>query len=116
MMRDEISSVTATYVKSHVKDGSVDWAGKTGTSKEHKDAWFVGVNPNVTFSTWTGYDTSPDIRRGYQHPNMTHSERVIKLWSELINGAAEVEPDLVTPHENLDRKSTRLNSSHVAIS
>lgn len=116
MMRDVISSGTATYVKSHVKDGSVDWAGKTGTSQEHKDAWFVGVNPNVTFSTWTGYDTSPDIRRGYQHPNMTHSERVIKLWSELINGAAEVEPDLVTPHENFKKPDNIVERSICAIS
>src|SRR5699024_1013129 len=36
MMRDVISSGTATYVKSHVKDSSVDWAGKTGTSQYHK--------------------------------------------------------------------------------
>jgi penicillin-binding protein 1A len=31
--------------------------GKTGTSNEAKDVWFVGATPNVVFGVWVGYDT-----------------------------------------------------------
>ena len=30
--------------------------GKTGTSNEAKDAWFVGSLPHLTFGVWVGYD------------------------------------------------------------
>jgi penicillin-binding protein 1A len=31
-------------------------AGKTGTTNDEKDAWFVGYTPNVITAVWTGYD------------------------------------------------------------
>ncbi|MCY0892413.1 MAG: transglycosylase domain-containing protein [Acidibacillus sp.] len=34
----------------------VDVAGKTGTTDNNKDAWFVGYTPSYTMSTWVGYD------------------------------------------------------------
>src|SRR5699024_7052356 len=40
MMRDVLRSGTAAYIPSQLKHDSVDWAGKTGTSEEYKDAWF----------------------------------------------------------------------------
>ena len=39
---------TATSVKNRLKFSS-DWAGKTGTSQDYKDTWFVATNPNVSF-------------------------------------------------------------------
>ena len=34
--------------------GSRNFAWKTGTSYGHKDAWAIGVNPNVTIAVWVG--------------------------------------------------------------
>lgn len=31
-----------------------DWGGKTGTSNNHSDAWFVGVSPNLVCGAWVG--------------------------------------------------------------
>ena len=31
-------------------------AGKTGTTNDYKDAWFVGVTPDLSAAVWTGYD------------------------------------------------------------
>lgn len=31
-------------------------AGKTGTTNEYRDAWFIGYTPNVVMGTWFGYD------------------------------------------------------------
>src|SRR5699024_12527451 len=56
MMRDVIKNGTGQFLSSQLKHNHVDWAGKTGTTDDYKDAWFVGTNPNVTFGTWIGYD------------------------------------------------------------
>ena len=32
-------------------------AGKTGTTDEHKDAWFVGFTPDISTSVWIGFDS-----------------------------------------------------------
>ncbi len=32
-------------------------AGKTGTTSDYKDAWFVGFTPDLVASVWIGYDT-----------------------------------------------------------
>ncbi len=31
-----------------------DWGGKTGTSNNHSDAWFIGVTPKLVFGCWVG--------------------------------------------------------------
>ncbi|WP_425061220.1 Penicillin-binding protein 1F [Sporomusa carbonis] len=33
-------------------------AGKTGTTSDYKDAWFVGYTPDLVAAVWMGYDTS----------------------------------------------------------
>ncbi|GAG64360.1 unnamed protein product, partial [marine sediment metagenome] len=39
-------------------------AGKTGTTQEYTDAWFVGYTPELTASVWIGYpeETKPMSR------------------------------------------------------
>lgn len=31
-----------------------EWGGKTGTSNNHSDAWFIGVTPKLVFGSWVG--------------------------------------------------------------
>ena len=38
-------------------------AGKTGTSDEENDAWFVGFTNDVTVAVWLGYDNATGKRR-----------------------------------------------------
>src|SRR5262249_61037647 len=38
-------------------------AGKTGTSDEENDAWFVGFTNDVTVAGWIGYDNADGKRR-----------------------------------------------------
>ncbi len=39
-------------------------AGKTGTTSDHKDAWFVGFTPQITTAVWVGND-KPQTMYGY---------------------------------------------------
>jgi penicillin-binding protein 1A len=38
-------------------------AGKTGTSDDENDAWFIGFTNDVTVAIWIGYDNSDGKRR-----------------------------------------------------
>ncbi len=40
------------FVGKHAKD--TDFGGKTGTSNNHSDAWFVGVSPRLVVGAWVG--------------------------------------------------------------
>lgn len=115
MMRDVIRYGTAPYVSSQLNNKNVDWAGKTGTSNEHFDAWFAGTNPNVTFTTWIGYETNYDLSK-CSGCSLSYSQRNLKVWAELINAAAEINPELVTPTERFKRPDGIVERSYCAIS
>jgi membrane carboxypeptidase/penicillin-binding protein len=38
-------------------------AGKTGTTEDQNDAWFVGFTNDITVAVWVGYDNAGDSRR-----------------------------------------------------
>lgn len=57
-------------------------AGKTGTTDDYRDAWFVGFNPRITCGVWVGLD-DPEriIQRGYG------SRLALPLWMEVMRRA-----------------------------
>jgi penicillin-binding protein 1A len=49
--------------------GNVPQAGKTGTSNDSKDRWFVGLTPEYVGAVWTGYDPiKPNVGLGGTNP------------------------------------------------
>ncbi len=38
--------------------------GKTGTTNDYKDAWFVGFSPDLVVGVWAGFDTPRDMGEG----------------------------------------------------
>ena len=99
MMRDVITRGTAASLQSRLSFAS-DWAGKTGTSQDFRDAWFVATNPNVTFGTWLGYDT-PKSLQGYYN-GLEYNRRNIYYWAALINGAYNIDPTLIDPDQRFE--------------
>jgi penicillin-binding protein 1A len=53
-------------------------AGKTGTTNDYTDAWFVGYTPRYTMLTWVGYDLKRTIGR-----RMTGAEAALPIWRRL---------------------------------
>ncbi|WP_100399896.1 transglycosylase domain-containing protein [Bacillus sp. FJAT-44742] len=68
-----------------------DWAGKTGTTNEIHDAWFVGFNPNVTFGVWLGYDIPQSLAE--RHNGRGYSWRTQRIWADFMNAAYEGDPE-----------------------
>jgi penicillin-binding protein 1A len=53
MLRSVVTSGTATRAQSLKR---TDVAGKTGTTNDSHDAWFVGYQTDVSVATWVGFD------------------------------------------------------------
>ncbi|MGX1982351.1 penicillin-binding protein [Thermolongibacillus altinsuensis] len=113
MMRDVIRNGTASYLKGKLKF-SADWAGKTGTGQDTKDAWFVATNPNVTFGIWMGYDTPKPLENRYK--GLTYGQRNLLLWAQLMNAAYDVRPELIAPKERFNMPGGIVRRSYCAIS
>ena len=62
LMQGVIQEGTASSLKKIV--GRPDLAGKTGTTNENIDAWFVGFSPDYTCGVWVGYDDEVSIGEG----------------------------------------------------
>ena len=58
--------------------------GKTGTTNDYKDAWFIGFTPNLVTGVWVGYDQPQTIRRnGYA------AELAVPLWTRFMKVATK---------------------------
>src|SRR5699024_6008467 len=113
MLRDVLTEGTGSYVNSQLNNTSVDWAGKTGTGNDYRDAWFIATNPNVTFGAWLGYDQPASLNTG---GSLSYSQRLQNLWSRLINTATEVDPDMMAPSESFARPDGIVEESYCAVS
>jgi penicillin-binding protein 1A len=59
MMRQVVASGTGT----RAKVAGYDIAGKTGTTSDYKDAWFVGYTGGFVTAVWTGKDDATPMKR-----------------------------------------------------
>lgn len=58
--------------------------GKTGTTNDYKDAWFVGFTPSVVAGVWVGFDQPRTIRRGGYA-----SELAVPVWGRFMKAATK---------------------------
>ena len=69
-------------------------AGKTGTTDDLRDSWFVGFGENVLAAVWLGLDDN-------QPAGLTGSSGALKVWSELMSNI-EVHPLSKIPPPELE--------------
>ncbi|HEY3571462.1 MAG TPA: PBP1A family penicillin-binding protein [Thermoanaerobaculia bacterium] len=58
-----------------IHDLPIDIAGKTGTTNDYSDAWFVGFTPHYTILTWIGYDVKRSLGAG-----MSGAVAALPMW------------------------------------
>lgn len=63
MLRDVVERGTATSVRRYLPE-AVPVAGKTGTTDDNTDVWFVGMTPDLVAGVWLGFDKPRSIAPG----------------------------------------------------
>ena len=60
---------------------SLNWplGGKTGTTDDYTDAWFVGFDPDITLGVWIGYDQKRPIGEG-----QTGTAAALPVWIDIM--------------------------------
>ena len=60
---------------------ALDWplGGKTGTTDDFTDAWFVGFDPDITIGVWVGFDTKRPIGQG-----QSGSVAALPIWIDVM--------------------------------
>ncbi len=87
-------------------------AGKTGTTNDYKDAWFVGYTSTVTCGVWIGFDQPVTIApRGYG------AALALPIWVQVMNKAAQrYPPQPLEPTMPIQRAMVCSISNHLATS
>ena len=109
-VKDVISSRTARIMTSMLQDVvqhgtgaaaaglKLPLAGKTGTTNDFTDAWFVGFSPSITCGVWVGYDEKKSLG-----PKETGARVALPIWMDFMKGAlagkdpGEFLPPLLVP-------------------
>ncbi|HEY7394576.1 MAG TPA: PBP1A family penicillin-binding protein, partial [Gemmatimonadaceae bacterium] len=63
MLRDVAERGSGTQARKAVP-GSIPVAGKTGTTNDNRDVWFVGMTPDLVAGVWLGFDRPKTITPG----------------------------------------------------
>jgi penicillin-binding protein 1A len=63
MMREVVERGTATSIRRYLPP-TIPVAGKTGTTNDNSDVWFVGMTPEIVAGVWLGFDKPKTITPG----------------------------------------------------
>jgi len=62
-------------------------AGKTGTTNDARDVWFVGYTENLTCGVWAGFDQPKPIGAG-----AAGSSLALPVWAKIMRTAQKIDP------------------------
>jgi len=86
LLRGVVRRGTATRLKRY---GLGYAAGKTGTTNDYRDAWFVGYTADVVTTVWVGFDHGAPLR-------LSSSEAALPIWGAYMSA---------TPHTAFNPKA-----------
>ncbi len=88
VMTNLMQGVTQYGTGARTADFDRPRAGKTGTTNDHRDAWFCGYTPQYTTVVWIGYKDNRSLGRGLDY---TGGRLASPIWTEFM----------IRAHENL---------------
>jgi membrane carboxypeptidase/penicillin-binding protein len=102
-------------------------AGKTGTTSDYKDAWFLGFTPDLLSVVWVGFDQSVSVESTAPSPDLsgsavgeirlTGAQAALPLWTEFMKRSMAGLPvnDFIVPprivYRMIDPKTGLLSTS-----
>ncbi|MDY0374683.1 MAG: PBP1A family penicillin-binding protein [Desulfobacterium sp.] len=100
LKREKVMDMTTAYIMTSMLESVVSsgtgWrakalgrpvAGKTGTTNNLNDAWFLGYTPRYTTGVWVGFDSEQSLGKGE-----TGSRSATPIWLGYMKGALEGRP------------------------
>jgi len=104
VLSPEISYIITDMLKTVVDEGTgktvrmmglnIPCAGKTGTTDDYTDGWFIGFTPELAVGVWTGFDEKIPIGR-----NRTGARVALPIWVDIMRAAyrRRLGPDFPRP-------------------
>ncbi|MEO8033179.1 MAG: transglycosylase domain-containing protein, partial [Acidobacteriota bacterium] len=87
LLRGVVQRGTAARLKRYGLGGV---AGKTGTTNDYRDAWFVGYTPDMVTSVWVGFDHGAPLR-------LSSGEAAIPIWGAYMSSIPHVTTEVKPP-------------------
>jgi penicillin-binding protein 1A len=81
MLREVVEHGTAARAGAELK---YPLGGKTGTTNDFTDAWFVGFSPSLTCGVWVGFDEKKTLGK-----NETGGHTALPLWIAFMKTALQ---------------------------
>jgi len=93
MLQGVVERGTATRVRA--LGYNAEAAGKTGTTDEARDAWFIGFTPDLVAGVWVGFDDNRKV-------GLTGGMAAVPIWTEFMKCAAQFrEPQPFIPPQSV---------------
>jgi penicillin-binding protein 1A len=73
--------------------------GKTGTTNDYTDAWFIGFSPSVTTGVWIGYDDRQSLGE-----KETGARAALPIWMDFMRAAIASKQNEAFPTGNMPKK------------
>ncbi len=92
LLKGVIASGTGTAARAFGLPDVV--AGKTGTTNDGRDAWFVGYTPRLLTLVWVGFD-------GGEPHGLSGAQAALPIWADFMKQALEAypRPDFAAPQD-----------------
>ncbi|HAZ09215.1 MAG TPA: hypothetical protein DCZ01_12010 [Elusimicrobia bacterium] len=95
-MSPQLAYLTVNMMKAVVQNGTGTYArklnrplaGKTGTSNDNRDLWFIGVTPDLAAGAWMGYDDFSSLGR----KDWTGGSTVLPWWTAVMEDVLKDAP------------------------
>lgn len=97
LVEERVADERAVFVLTNILQGAVErgtargvrtagfsapTAGKTGTSNDTRDAWFLGFTPNLAVGVWVGFDDNSKI-------GLTGGSAAVPMWAEFMKCSSD---------------------------
>ena len=99
-LKERVLSPQQAYLMTHLMEGVVQHgtgqgakvlgrpvAGKTGTSSDYADAWFIGYSSSLLATVWVGFDDKASLGK-----NETGARAALPIWNSFMQNALRETP------------------------
>ncbi|MGC1462339.1 MAG: PBP1A family penicillin-binding protein [Terracidiphilus sp.] len=101
-----LQAVTAHGTGAAVAQMNHPLGGKTGTTSDFTDAWFLGFSPSVTCGVWVGFDSRESLGE-----KETGARAALPIWITFMKAAIAGKPDEQFPDDGQDSQMLKASAS-----